>query len=195
MKWTSYPALKCRLITWSDPYEAKSTPMRKKGMSKKKFKIHCFRGKHRRIHPRKSIRGNPTAEIRSRESDRGNPFAEIHPRKSGESGKLKKRGSTQIQTGSKACSTTGNFAAKVVLLASVESCRNQFRRLFWIWSAKRERAWTNELFSRIWAISNASRSTELLHSKKWFNLVNNRNSSRAAKFKGQSKILCHSESR
>ena len=139
----------------------------KKGNVEKKFKIHCFRGKHRRIHPRKS----------------------------GESGKLKKRGSTQIQTGSKACSTTGNFAAKVVLLASVESCRNQFRRLFWIWSAKRERAWTNELFSRIWAISNASRSTELLHSKKWFNLVNNRNSSRAAKFKGQSKILCHSESR
>ena len=48
--------------------------MRKKGISKKKFKIHCFRGRHRRIHPRKSIRGNITAEIRSRESVRGNPI-------------------------------------------------------------------------------------------------------------------------
>ena len=111
-------------------------------------------------------------------------------------GKLrKKREANQIQTESKACVTTSNFAAKARLLASVESCRNQFRRLVWIWSAKRARAWTNELFSRIWAISNASCSTELLHSKKWSNFVNNRNSSRAARFKGQSKILCHSESR
>ena len=111
-------------------------------------------------------------------------------------GKLrKKREANQIQTGSKACVTTSNFAAKARLLASVESCRNQFRRLIWIWSAMRARAWTNELLSRIWAISNASRSTELLHTKKLSNLVNKRNSSRAARFKGQSKILCHSESR
>ena len=44
-------------------------------------------------------------------------------------GKLrKKREANQIQTGSKACVTTSNFAAKARLLASVESCRNQFRR-------------------------------------------------------------------
>ena len=41
----------------------------------------------------------------------------------------KKREANQIQTESKACVTTSNFAAKARLLASVESCRNQFRRL------------------------------------------------------------------
>ena len=189
MKCTSNPALKCILnLIWS--VRGSINADSKKGNVKNDSKFTVFAANFVG-----SIRRNPSAEIHSRKSNRRNPFAEIHSRKSGETGKLKKRGSTQIQTGSKACSTTGNFAAKVVLLASVESCRNQFRRLVWIWSAKRERAWTNELFSRIWAISNASRSTELLHSKKWFNLVNNRNSSRAAKFKGQSKILCHSESR
>ena len=63
VKWTSSPELKCILI-WFGPYEATSTPIRKKGMSKKRFKIHWFRGKLRRIHSRKSVSSN-----------RENPFA------------------------------------------------------------------------------------------------------------------------
>ena len=77
MKWTSYPALKCRLITWSDPYEAKSTPMRKKGMSKKSSKFTVFAA-----NIAGSIRGNPFADIPPRKSGHGNPTAEIHSRKS-----------------------------------------------------------------------------------------------------------------
>ena len=87
------------------------------------------------------------------------------------------------------------LAANSTFLASEERRRNQTLRIHCTWSEYRANASIDRESSRMRAMSNANFSTELVPWKHVSNFVRRTHSRRAFSVNGQSKKVCHSESR